>query len=130
MAGWHYDLFLVATGPVEIGMLTSRLSSQLTSLTSPAPALLLWGSADGDRVDFWTNHSPMQLLARLDLRTPSDSFRRLLLETAREFGLTLVNVDDVEIEPTNAALLADITASAAQAFVSNPPADHDEDDPA
>jgi hypothetical protein len=119
MAAWHYDLFLVATGPVEIGAMKSRLSRDLASIASPSPNLLLWGVPDGNRIDFWTDHQPLQLLARFDLRAPTDSFRRLVLELAREFSLQLLNADDVEVPPHDSALQADIQTSAAAAAVAN-----------
>ena len=127
MAAWHYDLFLVATGSVETEALKSRLSRDLPSLKSPSQNLLLWGSTDGDRIDFWTDHKPVQLLARFDLRTPSDSFRGLILDLAREFSFQLVNGDDVEVAPNDVALLADIRASAAHAAAINPPAEDDDE---
>jgi hypothetical protein len=128
MAAWHYDLFLVATGSVETESLKSRLSRDLPSLKSPSQNLLLWGAVDGERVDFWADHKPAQLLARFDLRSPSDSFRRLVLELAREFSFQLVNGDDVEIAPNDAALLADMRSSAASAAAANPPIEEEDDD--
>jgi hypothetical protein len=126
MAAWHYDLFLVATGSVETEALKSRLSRDLPTLKSPSQNLLLWGSAEGDRIDFWTDHKPAQLLARFDLRTPSANFRRLILELAREFSFQLLNADDVEVAPNDAAIQADMRASAAHAAATNP-ADDEED---
>jgi len=126
MAAWHYDLFLVAVGPLDTGPLKARLSRDLPVLNSPTPKLLLWGDAEGDRIDFWVDHTPPQLLARFDLRTPSDVFRQLVLDVAREFSLQLVNIEDVEITPNDAALTADMQASAAHAAAINPPAEDDE----
>jgi hypothetical protein len=128
MAAWHYDLFLVATGSIETESLKSRLARDLPSLKSPSQNLLLWGSVEGDRFDFWVDHKPVQLLARFDLRTPADSFRRLVLELAREFSFQLVNGDDVEVAPNDAALLADMRSSAAYAAATNPESEDDEDD--
>ena len=133
MAAWHYEVFLVAKGALDIAVLTSRLSRELATIESPSPRLLLWGDAEGDRIDFWTDHQPLQLLARLDLRTPSDRFRGLIIELAREFSLQLLNVDDMELAPDDAALMADIRTSAAYAAATNPPedeADEEEDEPA
>jgi hypothetical protein len=130
MAAWHYDLFLVAAGDVETEVLKARLSRDLAALDSPSQKLLMWGDMDGDRVDFWTDHKPAQLLARFDLRNPSDRFRRLVLEVAREFSLQLRNADDVEIAANDAALLADIHTSAAHVAVTNPPAEEEEVDDA
>jgi hypothetical protein len=89
---------------------------------------LLWGAIEGDRIDFWSDHEPAQLLARFDLRSPSESFRRLVLELAREFSFQLVNGDDVEVAANDAALLADMRSSAAQAAACNPEAEDDSDD--
>jgi hypothetical protein len=127
MAAWHYDLFLVATGSVEAEALKSRLSRDLPALKSPSQKLLLWGAVEGDRIDFWSDHEPAQLLARFDLRSPSESFRRLVLELAREFSFQLLNADDVEIAADDAALLADMRSSSAQAAATNPPDDDDEE---
>ncbi|OAI55024.1 hypothetical protein AYO47_02565 [Planctomyces sp. SCGC AG-212-M04] len=128
MAAWHYDLFLVATGSIETEALKSRLSRDLVPLKSPSQKLLLWGAVEGDRIDFWSDHEPAQLLARFDLRSPSESFRRLVLELAREFLFQLVNGDDVEIAANEAALLADMRSSAAQAAAAHPESEDDEDD--
>jgi hypothetical protein len=128
MAAWHYDLFLIATGSIEIEALTSRLSRDLAALESPSQNLRLWGSLEGDRIDFWIDHQPVQLLARFDLRHPSESFRRLVLELAREFSSQLVNGDDVEIAPKDSALLADMRSSAAQAAAANPEAEGADDE--
>ncbi len=127
MAEWHYDLFLVANGPVDIDALTAKVTASLPVLSSPAAALLLWGAADGDRIDFWSNHSPTQLLVRFDLRAPAEHFRRLVLELAREFELRLVTGDDEELPPSAEALEASLRDSAAQQFVLHPPADDDDD---
>ncbi|QDT52703.1 hypothetical protein Pan44_07150 [Caulifigura coniformis] len=126
MAAWHYDLFLVATGPLDSGPLKARLSRDLPVLKSPTSKLLLWGDAEGDRIDFWVDHTPPQFLARFDLRTPSDSFRRLVLDVAREFSLQLLNAEDGEIAGNDAALTADMRASAAHAAATNPPAEDEE----
>ena len=128
MAEWHYNLFLVADGPVDLLALQGRLSRDLPVMASPSAKLLMWGTAEGDRIDFWTDHTPTQLLARFDLRTPSEGFRRLVLEVTREFQLRLVNAEDAAVEPTDAALLADLAASEAQAFVLSPPAEEDEEE--
>jgi hypothetical protein len=125
MAAWHYDLFLIETKSVDVGALTSRLNRDLPPLKSPSPKLLLWGDAEGDRIDFWTDHEPLQLLARFDLRTPSDSFRRLVLDLSAQFSLRLLNGDDVEIAAQESALLGDLHASAAHAAAMNP-GDNDE----
>ena len=127
MAEWHYNLFLVADETLDLPALQARLSRELPVMASPSARLLLWGSAEGDRIDFWTDHTPVQLLARFDLRTPSEGFRRLVLEVAREFRLRLVNAEDVTVEATEGALLADVAASAAQAFVLSPPVEEDEE---
>jgi hypothetical protein len=128
MAAWHYDLFLVATGSIEIEALKSRLSRDLAAVESPSQNLRLWGSIEGDRIDFWVDHQPVQLLARFDLRNPSETFRRLVLEFAREFSFQLVNGDDVEIAPNDSALLADMRSSAAPAAAANPEAEEDDDE--
>jgi hypothetical protein len=128
MAAWHYDLFLVAPDSLDIDALKSRLSRELASLKSPSQNLLLWGSAESDRIDFWIDHKPAQLLARFDLRTPSDSFRRLILDLAREFSFQLVNGDDLEIAPNDAALLVDMRSSSAHAAATNPQADEDDEE--
>jgi hypothetical protein len=129
MAAWHYDLFLVATGPIDAGALTQRLTAEFPVLASPSPKLLLWGSLDGDRVDFWVEHVPLQLLARFDLRSPSDEFRRSILKLADELSLRLVNSDDVEVAATDGALVTELESSSAAEFVRHPPAvDEDDDD--
>jgi len=127
MAAWHYDLFLVANVSPDPEALKARLSRDLPALKSPSAKLLLWGDAEGDRIDFWTDHQPAQLLARFDLRAPSETFRALVLDVAREFSLQLRSAADVEIEATETALLADIGASDARAAAANPPVDDDDE---
>jgi hypothetical protein len=126
MAAWHYDLFLIATGPTDVGAVMTVLSSALPLLPSPSTKLLLWGTTEGDRVDFWTGNEPVELLARFDLRNPSEHFRALILRAATQFQFRLLNADDVAVGHTEEALLSDMESSAAQGFVNNPPSD-DED---
>lgn len=125
MAEWHYDLFLVATGSIDPAAVQERLTREFPTLASPSPKLSLWGSLDGDRIDFWTDHSPVQLLVRFDLRSPSSGFRQAILGLAHDFHFDVVNSNDVSMAATDDALLAAIESSAAAEFVRNPPPEDD-----
>lgn len=125
MAAWQYDLFLVATEPVEFSAVSALLSAALPVRPSPSAKLMMWGEPDGDRVDFWTGQSPVELLVSFDLRTPSEAFRHTILQLAAKFGFRRRNADDVEIAPTDAALMGAMQASPARAWVDDPPVEED-----
>jgi hypothetical protein len=127
MAVWQYDLFLVATRPVDVDALRMRLSQLLPPLTSPSPRLLLWGTPEGDRIDFWTDHTPSELLVRLDARADDVPLVPSVIAVANEFGLQLKNADDLEIQATAAAVLADLKSSPAW-YAARHPQDEDEED--
>ena len=128
MAAWQFDVFLVATGPLDFGAVSALLTAALPLRPSPSDKLLMWGAPDSDRVDFWTGQSPLELLVSFDLRTPSEAFRHTILHLATKFGFRLRNADDIEIPPTDAALLEAMQTSPAQTWVNNPPPEEEVDD--
>jgi hypothetical protein len=123
MTAWQVEFYIIpkralmtAPSPIPPAMLESvawwagvplppdhraRLDAMASPSRSPAAEYEIWGAADANCVEVWSDAGrPVRLRARVDVRRPDAKFAAGLITLARAAGAALVREDGSAIEPT------------------------------
>lgn len=120
MAIWQYELLLVPTKALDIGVIKSGLSSLLPLAVGWSDTLQMWGEVDGNRIELYDDGTPPELLVRFDLQKPSPHFLLSVLEFARCWNYEITGTEGNPIPLTTEGLVTAIMHSPSFRFVSNP----------
>ena len=96
------------------------LSKMLSQGNSWSPAIDMWGTEDGDRVELHDDDGVTEVHGRIDIRNLSLRFVNLLVEIARRHRLLILTEDRHVLRPSVKEVLAAIHRSRSFAYVSDP----------
>ena len=100
-----------------------RLAAMAPLVRSSSADLQTWGTADGNRIDVWSeNGKAVRMIARVDVRRLDAKFGAMLLQFARTADAVLVRKDGLVVEPIVGAFGAALRNSTAWQHANDPAA--------
>lgn len=143
MAAWQVEFHLVPRRALASAALTSavlrdtdwwtafafpsdyqkRLAIVAPAAVASRPNVETWGTADGNRVDVWSDAGRVtRVMVTVDVRRLDSRFGAALLDFVRAADAVLVRTDGLVVEPIIGAYAGALRNSAAWTFASDPAA--------